>query len=54
VLVHERSAGARPTLAAERARIEAELAREREAAALRFALDVLRARYRIRVSGWGS
>lgn len=51
VVVHERSAGTRPSLAAERARIEAELAREREAIALRKALDALRARYEIRVDG---
>ena len=51
VLVHERSEGAGATLADAHARIEAELVREREAAALRFALDALRARYEIRVDG---
>jgi len=49
VVVHERSAGGQARLEAERARIAAELTREREAAALRFALDALRARYEIRV-----
>jgi len=49
VVVHERFAGAQSTLTAERARIAAELTREREAAALRFALDALRACYEIRV-----
>ncbi|MEX2207851.1 MAG: peptidylprolyl isomerase [Myxococcota bacterium] len=50
VVVHERLAGASPTLASERARIEAELAREREGSALRLALDGLRVRYEIRVA----
>ena len=54
VLVHERSDGAPASLEAARARIEAELVREREAAALRGALAALRARYEIRVAGASS
>ena len=54
VFVHERSEAAPMTLDAERARIASDLVREREAAALRFALDALRARYEIRVGEAGS
>ncbi len=54
VWVHERRDGPVATLESERARIEAELAREREAAALELALAALRARYEIRVAGASS
>jgi hypothetical protein len=54
VLVHERSAAVPATLVEARARVLAELLREREAAAFRAALDSLRARYDIRVAGAGT
>jgi hypothetical protein len=54
VVVHECGEAAPATLAAARPAIEAELARERRTAALRLALDALRARYEIRVAGAGS
>ncbi len=54
VCVPERVVAAPATFEAERARIESDLVGEREAAALRFALDALRARYQIRVGEAGS
>jgi len=53
VLVRDRRSAAPVSLAAERARRESELAREREAEALRAALGSLRARYEIRVPETG-